>query len=297
MSIPENGFHLFLDMRKLNFLVKIGQKAFFAPFYAALRKIILEKSEAQIEDLENRLKRLERRIDEMRGNGPNNQVPELQARLTFLENRLIHYYRNRWDAIDNLADYLVGAEIPGDYLEFGVYKGTTFSYACRIMAPIFEKMRFYAFDSFEGLPEPSGIDAKESYTSGFFKGQYALSEEDFIANLRSAGVDLNRVEVVKGWFDQTLYVPKAAAQNIEKIAAAWIDCDLYESTVPVLQYITSRLSVGAVILFDDWRCFRNLSDFGQQRACKEWMDANPHVRLRELFQFGWHGQAFSVGDQ
>ena len=169
---------------------------------------------------------------------PNNQVSDLQGRLAFLENRLIHYYRNRWDAIDNLADYLVGAKIPGDYLEFGVYKGTTFSYACRIMAPIFERMTFYAFDSFEGLPEPSGIDALENYTSGFFKGQFAVSEEDFIANLRSGGIDMTRVEVVKGWFDQTLAAPEAAAQRIEKIAAAWIDCDLYESTVPVLRYIS-----------------------------------------------------------
>jgi hypothetical protein len=282
-------------MRKLNLFLQIGQKVFFAPFYQALRKGILAESEARIEYIESRLQRLERRIDAISVNSPNNQVSDLQGRLAFLENRLIHYYRNRWDAIDNLADYLVGAKIPGDYLEFGVYKGTTFSYACRIMAPIFERMTFYAFDSFEGLPEPSGIDALENYTSGFFKGQFAVSEEDFIANLRSGGIDMTRVEVVKGWFDQTLAAPEAAAQRIENIAAAWIDCDLYESTVPVLRYIASRISVGSVILFDDWRCFRNLSDFGQQRACREWMDANPHIRLRELFQFGWHGQAFSVG--
>jgi O-methyltransferase len=283
-------------MHKSNFLARISQKGIFAPFYEGLRKLIPGKSEAHIEDLENRLKRLEGQIDELRGNGPSNQVPELQARVALLESRLIHYYRNRWDAIDNLSDYLVGAQIPGDYLEFGVFKGTTFSYACKVMVPIFEGMKFYAFDSFEGLPEPSGVDAREKYTSGFFKGQYAVSEEDFVENLRRAGVDLKRVEVVKGWFDQTLSAPGAAAQKIKKIAAAWIDCDLYESTVPVLQYIASRLSVGSVLLFDDWRCFRNLSDFGQQRACREWMDANPHIRLRELFQFGWHGQAFSVGD-
>ena len=78
------------------------------------------------------------------------------------------------------------------------------------------------------------------------------------------------------------------------MAAAYIDCDLYESTVPVLRFLTKRLSVGSVILFDDYRCFRNLPDFGQQLACREWLEANSHIRLRDLFQFGWHGQAFTV---
>jgi O-methyltransferase len=222
------------------------------------------------------------------------RLDELERRVARLENRLINYYRNRWDAIDNLADYLVNAEVGGEYLEFGVFQGTTFSYAFSVMSSLFKDMRFIAFDSFEGLPEPRGIDAEEGFTSGFYKGQFACSEKEFTANLEKAGVDLRRAIVIRGWFDQTLTPETANQCKIRKIAAAWIDCDLYESTVPVLRFITPFLSVGTVILFDDWRCFRNLPDFGQQRACREWLAENPHIRLRQFISFGFHGQSFTV---
>jgi O-methyltransferase len=225
------------------------------------------------------------------------KVDGITSRVDILEDRFVNYYRNRWNAIDDLADYLVGAKVSGDYLEFGVFKGATFSYACKVMSPLFEEMRFVALDSFEGLPKPKGLDADKGYTSGFYEGQFACSEDEFVSNLKKANVNLEKVMVVKGWFDQMLKPEnlKQSKVDVNKVAAVWIDCDLYESTVPVLQFLTTRLSVGSVILFDDWRCFRNLPGFGQQLACREWLDANSQITLHDLFSFGWHGQAFTVG--
>ncbi len=217
----------------------------------------------------------------------------LENRVNFLEHRLINYYRNRWDAIDSLADYLVGAQVPGDYFEFGVYKGLTFSYAFKIMAPVFPDMKFVALDSFEGLPDPTGIDLIEGYSSNFHKGQFAFSESEFLESLRQDGLNLERIVTVKGWFHEALE-DTARNPSLDKIAAAWIDCDLYESTVPVLKFIGPRLSTGSVLLFDDWGCFRNLPDLGQQRACREWLSANPGLSLHPLFPFSWHGQAFTA---
>ncbi|NJD24017.1 MAG: hypothetical protein FIB06_01280 [Betaproteobacteria bacterium] len=222
------------------------------------------------------------------------RIHAMEARLAYLEDRLLGYYKNRWDVVDKLADYLVGTQIPGDYLEFGVFMGKTFSYSYRVMAPLFPEMRFVALDSFEGLPEPKGIDAQDRYTSGFFKGQFACDIQQFEKNLTDGGVDLNRVTLVQGWYDQSLQPGSSPSSAIGKVSAAWIDCDLYESTVPVLDYLTNRLSVGTVLLFDDWRCYRNLADFGQQRACREWLDRNPQITLNEFVDFGFHGQSFTV---
>ena len=218
----------------------------------------------------------------------------LESRLVYLEDRLLSYYKNRWDVVDKLADYLVGTQISGDYLEFGVYLGKTFSYAYRIMAPLFPEMRFIAFDSFEGLPEPKGIDVQGVYTSGFYAGQFACDIHQFESNLVSSGVDLTRVQMIKGWFDETLKLGNIESAAVKKVAAAWIDCDLYESTVPVLDFLTTRLSVGSVLLFDDWRCYRNLAEFGQQRACREWLERNPQIKLNAFVDFGFHGQAFTI---
>lgn len=224
----------------------------------------------------------------------DDRIAVLESRIAHLEDRLLSYYKNRWDVVDKLADYLVGTKISGDYLEFGVFQGKTFSYAYRVMAPLFPEMQFIALDSFEGLPEPKGIDAKDNYTSGFYPGQFACDIQQFKNNLISDGVDIKRVMMVEGWFDETLKPENPQVFAVDKVAAAWIDCDLYESTVPVLDFLTNRLSVGSVLLFDDWRCYRNLPDFGQQRACREWLERNPQITLNAFVDFGFHGQGFTV---
>jgi len=225
------------------------------------------------------------------------QNQQLKQQVSALENRLISYYRNRWDVLDCVADYLVNAELPGDYAEFGVFKGTTFGYAAKVFAALFPAMRFLAFDSFEGLPEPTGLDqAEDGFASGFFAGQFACSEQEFTANvLQASCLAPERLRTIKGWFDKTLVPQTAQNLGLDKLAAVWIDCDLYESTVPVLDFILPRLSVGTVVLFDDWRCYRNLPTHGEQRACSEWLSRNPGLHLNDFISFGFHGMSFTVG--
>lgn len=218
-------------------------------------------------------------------------LKDIYARLRQVEYRS---FNRRFYAIEQLTEYLIGASISGDYLEFGVFQGTTFIHAYKYISPHLKDMKFIAFDSFEGLPPPRGIDAANGYSSHFYENQFSCSEEDFIRNLGLNGVDMKKVKTVRGWFNETLSPEKIKEYGIDKIAAAWIDCDLYESAVPVLKFMTNHLTVGSVIVFDDWRCFRNHPDFGEQRACREWLEANPSIKLQELFSFGWHGIAFTV---
>jgi len=200
----------------------------------------------------------------------------------------------RYLAIQEIADYLTGAEIEGDYIEFGVYRGNTFSYAYKRLSNLFPEMKFIACDSFEGLPEMRGKDIEGHYSSGFSKNEFACIKESFMENLKRRGVSLKKVTIIKGWFSDTLKEKNPDIAEIHHIAVAWIDCDLYESTVPVLKFLTSRVTTGSVIVFDDWRCFRNQPDFGEQLACREWLQENTHLKLIELFSFGWHGIAFTV---
>jgi hypothetical protein len=219
------------------------------------------------------------------------KINELEKRISQVEYRSVN---RRFFAIEQLTEYLIGADISGDYCEFGVWQGATFNYAYKNLSLYFKDMNFWAFDSFEGLPKPVGIDAIDGYSSKFQGKEFYCSLDDFNSNLINNGVDLNKVKIVKGWFDNTLNNETAAKYGMKKITAAWIDCDLYESTVPVLKFITPYLSVGSVLLFDDWRCFRNHPDFCEQRACREWLINNPKIKLNELFSFGWNGIAFTV---
>ena len=60
--------------------------------------------------------------------------------------------------IDLAAQWKTWHNIEGDYCEFGVYTGRQFIHAYRSISQNSHGERFYAFDSFEGLPKPEGVD-------------------------------------------------------------------------------------------------------------------------------------------
>jgi O-methyltransferase len=180
--------------------------------------------------------------------------------------------------------------IDGDYAEFGIWTGRTFVEAWRIAAGLGEAgpRRFFAFDSFEGLPTAEGIDD----TGRWQPGEFTYPRTGFEARMHRARIPKDHVHIVQGFYDDTLSRP--AEIPLDKVAVAWIDCDLYSSTVPVLDYLTPRLSQGAVVLFDDWFCFKADPELGEQRACHEWLEHNPAITLVPWRQFNWAGQAFIV---
>lgn len=180
---------------------------------------------------------------------------------------------------------------PGDYLEFGVFKGRSFIYAYKFAVQYKMNMHFYAFDSFKGLPEPTGIDRTYDI---FRKGDYACDEQSFRDNLMENSVDKDMVTIVPGFFDNTLNEETRKKLNIKRASIVWIDCDIYESTKPVLNFITDFLTTGSIIIFDDWFCFSADPNAGEIRATSEWLEQNPHVQLVEYKQFGIFGQSFIV---
>lgn len=247
----------------------------------------------RLNDLETALKKHQENNHKLR-----EIIADLKKQQQAVTERVFHRNRHRWDTIEIIADYLLGAQISGDYAEFGVYQGETFAHACNFMGPMFPELSFWAFDSFKGLPHPRAeIDEHNGYSGGFYEGQFSCSKTDFLNNLEDRSVNLDRVRIVDGWYNETLtkqYTDRYPSSKLETVAVAWIDCDLYESTVPVLDYISNKITIGSVILFDDWRCFRNQQNLGQQRACKEWLDRNPNLKLNHLTDYGYNGCVFTV---
>src|SRR5262249_40639718 len=142
-------------------------------------------------------------------------------------------------------------------------------------------MRYWAFDSFEGLPAISGIDAGGEFTTG----QFACDEPTFRQNLIGAGVGMNRVENVPGGFNRTLTPELKASRGLKVASIVYIDADLYDSTVPVLDFLTDLLATGSVIMFDDWFCFRGDPSRGVQRAWNEWRARNPQFSVHDYHLF------------
>lgn len=187
--------------------------------------------------------------------------------------------------INTAFGYCFNNKIEGDYAEFGVLQGRTTIEAWRASHRHgLSKMKFWIFDSFEGLPEVSGEDVGGPFETGEFK----FARQGFERNLRKRKFDFGRAEIVEGFFDKTLPVTKTD----RKFSVVFIDCDLYESTVPVLDWLTDKLVDGAVVCFDDWFTFNGRPDKGQQLATAEWLAKNPSISLMPYRDFHWAGKSF-----
>ncbi|MDY6993755.1 MAG: TylF/MycF/NovP-related O-methyltransferase [Pseudomonadota bacterium] len=178
--------------------------------------------------------------------------------------------------------------VEGDYFEFGVYEGRAMIHAYKAASRCKRPTKFFAFDSFEGLPYSNETGNK------FQKSQYSCTEERFCNNLRQAGVDLSLVKSTKGFFDQSLTTELQNELAAHKAAIVWIDCDLYDSTVPVLNFILPFLQNGTILCFDDWFSFGADPNKGEIRATHEWLARNSHVRLTHYRDFGLSGRSFIV---
>lgn len=129
---------------------------------------------------------------------------------------------------DNFFANIIPSLGEGLILEFGVSTGESLRQIARYAAP----RRVYGFDSFEGLPEDWAKQEK--------RGAFACEPP----------VDLpNNVRLEVGLFSETL--PGFMAGMSEEVAFAHIDCDLYSSTVCVLENIGPWLADGAILLFDE----------------------------------------------
>jgi hypothetical protein len=190
-------------------------------------------------------------------------------------------YFSRRLLFDVVMGFVDDCRVEGCYLEFGAFAGGSLIdafHAARHYGRL-KSMQFFVFDSFQGLPEPLGLDADE--LKRYRRGEYACNLEQFRQNVRSHGVDPDRVTCISGWYSDVLNEELKARLPIKKAAVVLIDCDLYESTVPVLEFITDYIQDGTVVVFDDWFSYKGRLDRGEARAFKEWLAKNPSIRANE----------------
>lgn len=179
----------------------------------------------------------------------------------------------------------------GDYLEFGVYNGTSLSIAYEAFSDAgLLRSRFVGFDSFEGMP---GSGADDSGT--FSGGSLYCDEKQARANLAAAGVDMRRVELVKGWFDRTLTRETARRLGLTRTHLVMIDCVVYSSTVAALAFTEPLIVDSAILIFDDWTThLMHDHHQGERRAFEEFLAAHPELKAEALGEYSPNGQIFHV---
>lgn len=128
--------------------------------------------------------------------------------------------------------------IPGDYLEFGTGEG--FSFACAHRANLRSSKllrKLWGFDSFEGLPQET---SERDQHRAWVEGEMAIGLQQFERHCRRNGI--RNYELVPGFFSESLSRFGDADFPVGSIAFAYVDCDLYTSTLDVLKFLEPRLA-------------------------------------------------------
>jgi hypothetical protein len=191
------------------------------------------------------------------------------------------------------ARFVRNNRIEGAYLEFGVWRGSTFAQFHHAFRRHRLALPMYAFDSFEGLPRPAGVDALPGYER-FVARQFECGLDDFERELRARGVPGDAYTAVPGFYDRTLTPELAEKLGLTSAALVWVDCVLYESARCVLDFIGPLLQDGTLVMFNDYYRFKGHPDLGERKAFAEFLRARPSIRVTDYARFSSVGHAFIV---
>lgn len=169
------------------------------------------------------------------------------------------------------------SDADGYYFEFGCYGAKSMRMAHDTFRHAFD-WTYVGFDSFAGLP-----DVPEDETQGIWRGGLlATSEEEFIRRCVRHGIPRERLRTVKGFYDESLTAAVRDELLPKTCRVAFIDCDLYRSTVPVLEFLVPFLDVGSVVVFDDWFLYHGDPRQGERLAFAEFRERHPGLHFEPL---------------
>jgi len=169
----------------------------------------------------------------------------------------------RLDNVQMCVEDVLKNQVPGDFIETGVWRGgTTIFMRALLEAYGVTDRRVWVADSFEGLPAPEnredGPDLSHVET-------LKVSLENVKSNFSEFGLLDEQVEFLKGWFCDTL--PGAP---IDQLAILRLDGDMYSSTMDALKALFDKVSRGGYVIVDDYyswdSCKAAVTDFLRERS-------------------------------
>jgi len=182
----------------------------------------------------------------------------------------------RLQALIDAVRYCERRGIPGAFAECGVWRGGSVLAMILVLQELGASERdVFLFDTFDGMPAPSGRDATASIgqpASEIWEAARSdpahpwretfdprlIGEEAVRETVLGTGYPAERVHLVRGPVEETL--PSRAPQQI---ALLRLDTDWYQSTRHELEQLYPRLATGGVLIVDD---------YGHWQGCREAVD-------------------------
>jgi O-methyltransferase len=160
-----------------------------------------------------------------------------------------------WPGTDNVVDMpwrvhiacwaaRHGAHLPGDFVECGVHAGGLSLAICRYIDFNSTGKAFYLFDTFDGIPDDQMADEERQFRTEENRMYYAQdSYETALKNFEP----YPRVRLVRGRVPDTL-----TGVEIEAVSYLSLDMNIAAPEVAALEFFWPKLSVGAIVLLDDY---------------------------------------------
>jgi O-methyltransferase len=183
----------------------------------------------------------------------------------------------RMDHMQFLLEEVIRLNIPGDFIETGVWRGGASIFAAAVFlaysqtCPSDSCRRVFLADSFCGIPPVNTdlypVDAAHAGAEEIelFKDTSAQRVRDSFA---AFGVLSDAVVFLEGWFKDTL--PAARLTIFGRFSVIRLDGDTYEATWLALDQLYHLLSPGGFVIVDDFTdwigCRKAVSDFREQHA-------------------------------
>lgn len=154
--------------------------------------------------------------------------------------------------LNHLEIYKKIIELPGDILEFGVYKGTSFVrlISFRDLLEHNSSRKIVGFDAFGKFPQNLSNKNDIDFVERFEKaGGYGISKEELTLHLDNK--KMTNYELVEGDIADSLpsYIEKNPSL---KIALLHIDVDVYEPTKVILENLWDKIVPNGILMLDDY---------------------------------------------
>lgn len=190
-------------------------------------------------------------------------------------------------------EFLSAHSIEGDYFEFGCHKARTFRMVLtEARKKNFSNMNFYAFDSFEGLPN-IGTKINE-HNDVYDAGALNTNESAFMDIIKEHNLFTNNVFTVKGFYEESLSpeLKNDLSRKNTKASLVTLDCSFYDSFVCAFDFLDDYIQEGTILYIDDYRVtYKGNPNEGAPKAFKEFMEKSK-FKFEEFLNIGWFGKSF-----
>ncbi len=155
----------------------------------------------------------------------------------------------RMNQLRSACETAIKENIPGDFIETGVWRGGATIMMRAVLAAYNDTNRnVWVADSFQGVPPPNAAQypvdtGDEHHTLRFL----AISKKQVEENFKKYNLLDSQVQFLEGWFKDTL--PKAPLGDI---AVLRLDGDIYESTMDSLTCLYDKVPPGGFVIIDDY---------------------------------------------